>query len=91
MDDTTIKQLWQGEIIPREDGFHNTPEMREILRELDSTRTALNQTLNEIQREQLEKTEELRTDYVGLADEQIFLYAFKLGARMMLEMITDTP
>ena len=48
----------------------------------------LNETLTDKQKEVLEKLMENRIEFDSLAEAAIFEYGFKLGAKMMLEMLS---
>ena len=47
-------------------------------------------TLNDQQKEILEKFDDCYNELTDINEREIFLYAFKFGARIMLQILTDT-
>ena len=47
-------------------------------------------TMTDEQKEVLEKFHDCWSEYASLSDEALFEYAFKLGARLALETLTET-
>ncbi len=84
-----IKELWYGNIVPQEDGIFNKPELRELLDYVARHRGELEETLTDKQKELLDKMMDNRNEYDSLAEAAVFAYGFKLGAKIMLEALTD--
>ena len=85
----TIEELWHGNIIPQEDSRTNSPEMKELLRYMARHHEDLEKSFTNEQKEIFEKFHDCWSEYASLAEEAIFAYAFKLGAKMMLETVKD--
>lgn len=86
---SVIKELWYGNINPQEDGIFNKPEFKELLYYIDRHRGKLEETLNEKQKALLEKMMDNQNEFDSLAEAKVFEYGFKLGAKIMHEMLTE--
>ncbi len=86
---SVITELWYGNIIPQEDGIFNKPEFKELLDYVARHRGDLEETLTDKQKELLDKMMDNRNEFDSLAEARAFEYGFKLGAKLMLEMIKD--
>ena len=81
-----IKELWHGNIIPGEDSGNNSKEMKELLGYMARHHEDLEKTFTDEQKEIFEKFEDCWGEYVSYAEEAIFEYAFKLGARLAIDV-----
>ena len=81
-----INELWHGNIIPQEDSRNNSPEMKQLMEYMTRHHDDLLKTMTEEQKEIFEKFDDCWSEYASYAEEAIFMYAFKLGAQLMLEM-----
>ena len=84
-----IKELWHGNIVPQEDSRTNTKAMKELLGYMAKHHEELESGFTDEQRETFEKFQDYYGEYMSLAEEAIFEYAFKLGARLTMEMQAD--
>ena len=85
-----IKELWHGNIQPQEDSRTNTKEMKELIGYIARHREELEKDFTDEQKEIFEKFQDCWSEYTSLAEEAIFVYAFKLGARLAMEVQSDT-
>ena len=85
-----IKELWHGNINPQEDSRNNSPEMKELMEYMARHHEALLKTMTDEQKEIFEKFEDCWGEYATYAEKAIFEYAFKLGARLAIEVQSDT-
>ena len=85
-----IKELWHGNIVPQEDSRNNTKEMKELISYIARHDEDLEKLLTEEQKAIFEKYQDCWNEYVSLAEAAIFEYAFKLGARLAMEIQSDT-
>ena len=85
-----IKELWHGNIIPGEDSRTNSKEMKELIGYIARHNEDLTKLLNDEQMEIFEKYQECWNEYVSLAEAAIFEYAFRLGARLIIEVQKDS-
>ena len=84
-----IKELWYGNICPQEDGILDKPEFKELLCYMARHQADLEETLTDKQKVVFDKLIDNRIEFDSLAEAAIFEYGFKLGAKMMLEMLTE--
>ncbi len=84
-----IEALWYGNIDPQEEDVCNTPEIKQLLSYAMRHQDKLLLTLTEEQRREFEAFQDCIGDYTSLFAEAVFEYAFKLGARMMLEIVDE--
>ena len=84
-----IQELWNGNIIPQEDSRTNSKEMKELLGYMSRHHEDLENSFTDEQKEIFEKFHDCWSEYASLAEAAIFKYAFKLGARLMLDIISE--
>ena len=85
-----IQELWHGNVIPQEDARTNSKEMKELLGYMSRHHEDLEKSLTDEQKEIFEKFHDCWSEYMSLGEAAIFGYAFKLGARLAIEVQTDT-
>ena len=85
----TIEELWHGNIIPQEDSRTNSPEMKELLSYMARHHEDLEKGFSDEQKETFEKFHDCWSEYMSHAEAGIFEYAFKLGARLVMETQTE--
>ena len=85
-----INELWHGNIIPQEDSRTNSKEMKELLGYMARHHDDLLKSMTDEQKEIFEKFEDCWGEYASYAEEAIFEYAFRLGARLTMEIQKDT-
>ena len=85
-----IKELWHGNIIPQEDSRTNSKEMKELLGYMAKHHEELEKSFTDEQKETFEKFHDCWGEYASIAEEAIFEYAFKLGARLIMDIQRDT-
>ena len=84
-----IKELWYGNICSQEDDILDNPEFKELLCYMARHEADLKETLTDKQKDVLDRLMDNRIEFDSLAEAAIFEYGFKLGAKMMLEMLAD--
>ena len=82
-----IKELWHGNIIPQEDSLTNSKEMKELLGYMARHHEELENSFTDEQKETFEKFHDCLSEYMSLAEEAIFEYAFKLGMQIAIETL----
>ncbi len=85
-----IEDLWYGKICPLDSGIFSNPQLKELLGYTARHRTELENALTEKQNELLEKMMECRNEYDSIAQIEIFTCGFRLGAKMILDVIFET-
>ena len=83
-----LGELWYGNISPQEDSRNNTPDMKQLMDYMARHHDDLLKTLSEEQRDIFERFDDCWSEYASLAEEAIFVYAFRLGAQMTLDPCT---
>ena len=84
-----IKELWHGNIVPQEDSRINSKEMKELMEYMARHHDELLKTMTDEQKKIFEKFDDCWSEYISLAEAAIFEYAFKLGARLVIEVQAD--
>ena len=79
-----------GNIVPQKDSRNNSPEMKELMEYMARHHDDLLKTMTDDQKETFEKFHDCWSEYMSLAEAAIFEYAFRLGARLVIEVQKDT-
>ena len=83
----TIEELWLGNVSPQSDSRNNSHEIKELMEFIARHHEDLLKTMTDEQKEIFEKLDECWREYSSISEQAIFEYAFKLGARLMLEIM----
>ena len=84
-----LQELWQGNISPAERFIRSGSEYKETARKLSDEMDKLMEAISPEVRKQVETIDNLRADMTVLANEDCFLYGFRLGARLILDVVGD--
>ncbi len=87
---TILEELYYGNICPNTDCRSHDKDTKQLIGYIADHHDNLLATLNEQQKEILEKFDDCYNELTDINEREIFLYAFKLGARIMLQILTDT-
>ena len=92
-----IKELWHRNIVPqdvrhglagpRASSRNNSPEMKELMEYMARHHDDLLKSMTDEQKEIFEKFDDCWSEYMSLAEEAIFTYAFRLGMQIALDGI----
>ena len=82
----TLVDLWYGNIDPQEQAPTN-PQVPDLLKLLERNHDALNKTLNDDQKELLEKYQSCADEISGFCERDSFIYGFRLGMRLAIEAL----
>ena len=85
-----LEELWYGNICPETDNRTTTPEMKQLMEYMARHHETLLATLNDEQKETFEKFDGCWSEYSSLAEKSIFIYAFKLGVQLAIEVLTES-
>ena len=85
-----LEELFYGNICPNTDCRSQDKETKQLMGDIADHHENLLSTLNDEQKELLEKFDDCYNELTDINDREIFSYAFKLGARMMLEVLSNT-
>ena len=84
-----LQELWRGNITPAERFVRSGSEYRKIAGKLSDEMDRLMEAISPEVRKQLENIGNLRADMTVLANEDYFIYGFRLGARLILDIVGD--
>ena len=84
---STLEELWHGNVNPQENSRNNTPEMKKLIEYMARHHDDLLKSMTEEQKDIFERFDDCWSEYASLAEEAIFVYAFRLGASMMLDIL----
>ena len=87
---TILEELYYGNICPNTDCRSHDKDTKQLIGYIADHHDNLLATLNEQQKEILEKFDDCYNELTDINEREIFLYAFKFGARIMLQILTDT-
>ena len=85
----TIEELWYGNICPNIECGISTPLTKELMGYIANHHDNLMATLTEEQKELLERFDDCYAELTAINEREIFVYAFRLGAKMAIEIICD--
>ena len=84
-----LRELWRGEISPTDRRVRQGSEYQQTAKEVREQMGEFLEMLSPEARERLEAINDLKSDLSVMANEDYFLYGFRLGARMILDIIGD--
>ena len=84
-----LEELWYGNICPETDKRSNSEEMKQLMKYMARHHDNLIETMTDEKKEILEKFDDCWNEYVSLSEKSIFVYAFKLGARLANEIMSS--
>lgn len=84
-----LNQIWHGEISPMERRIRPGSEYQKALVKYCDKMDAFLEALPPEAKAQAEALEDLKCDLNMLAEEDMFLYGFRLGAGMMLDILEE--
>ena len=86
-----ITELYYGSLSPVEQMGKLTPEAKAILKRIHDNEEKLEAMLNKQERELLHTIQDDHLDVSAIISEKRFEEAFTLGARLMIEILTQAP
>ena len=86
---TVLNELWYGNIAPSTDCRLSTKETKELIGYIATHHDNLSATLDEKQKDILQRFDDCWSELSEINEREIFTYAFRLGARIMLEVLKD--
>lgn len=84
-----LEDLYMGDIHPNERSFKKDSQYSRALNEVVKTGDALLSTLTEKQKGQFEAYITAQREVNVLTDCETFIYAFRLGAKIMIDVFTE--
>ena len=84
-----LEELFYGNICPNTDCRGHDKETKQLMGYIADHHDNLLSTLNEQQKELLEKFDDCYNELTDINEREIFSYAFKLGMRIAIEVLTS--
>ena len=84
-----LEDFWYGNIEPSEFDTSPSPEYREILHLISRNEDKLLATMTDAQKELFYRYTDCVREYQAMAECLLFQSSFRLGAKMMLEVIRN--
>ena len=84
-----LEELFYGNICPNTDCRSHDKETKQLMGYIADHHDSLLSTLNDQQKEILEKFDDCYNELTDINEREIFSYGFKLGARIMLAVVTE--
>ena len=84
-----LEELFYGNICPNSDCRSHNKETKQLMGYIADHHDNLLSTLNDQQKELLEKFDDCYNELTDINEREIFLYAFKLGMRIAIEVLTS--
>ncbi|MDY4961924.1 MAG: hypothetical protein SO080_04515 [Oscillospiraceae bacterium] len=84
-----LEEFWYGNIEPTEYDTNACKEYREVLRLITRNEEKLQATMTDEQKELFSRYTDAVREYQTMAECLLFQNSFKLGARMMLEVMEE--
>ena len=84
-----LEDLYVGDVRPNERFFMRNSQYAKALDEVVKVGDALTASLNEEEKKLFEDYMDAQREVTVLTDCETFCYAFKLGAKIMLDVLTD--
>ena len=82
-----LEELFYGNICPNTDCRSQDKETKQLMGYIADHHDNLLSTLNDQQKEILEKFDDCYTELTDTNEREIFVYAFRLGARIAIEVM----
>lgn len=83
-----LEELWYGNICPNGEYYGKSKEVKELTGYIANHHDDLLTTLTDRQKEILEKFDDCYAELMDLNEREIFTYAFRLGARIAIEVMS---
>ena len=84
-----LEELFYGNICPNTDCRSHDKEIKQLMGYIADHHDNLLSMLNEQQKELLEKFDDCYNELTDINEREIFSYAFKLGMRIAIEVLTS--
>lgn len=81
-----IEELFYGNVCPNTDCRRTDNQTGELIVNLTNEHNSLHETLSDKQKELLEKCDDYYSELSDINEREIFIYAFRLGARIAIEV-----
>ena len=86
---TLLEELWYGNVYPQEQSTEHNSEIKELISLMGKNRDILSSALTAEQNLTLEKYDDCLNEMNSIIEKEVFAYSFRLGSRLMLEVLID--
>ena len=83
-----LEEFWYGNVFPHEQYMSHNPDLKELIRLIEKNRLNLAELFTEAQKEALQKYDDTVTEMNDIMERELFIYAFRLGGRFMIETLS---
>ena len=83
-----LEELWYGNVCPGTECCVTTKKAKELMGYIANHHDNLQATLTNKQKEILAKFDDCYDELTDINEREIFMYAFRLGARIAIEVMT---
>jgi len=84
-----LEKLWRNGLTPSERYCNKDSEYKRIMHSLCDASEKVSSELSPEGKKAFEEHEQLQLALIGISEEDVFVNAFRLGARIMLDVIGD--
>ena len=84
-----LEELWYGNIEPAEYDIAPSKEYKDLLQQISRNEDKLLATMTDTQKELFTKYADCVREYQTMAESLLFQNSFRLGARIMLEVMRE--
>ena len=84
---SVLEELYYGNICPSADSGSKGEQARQLMDYIADHHESLSKTLSEEQKEILEKFDDCYSELTDINERELFVYAFRLGARIAIEVL----
>ena len=85
-----LEELFYGNVCPNTDCRSKDEQTKQLMGYIADHHSALNETLTDKQKEIFEKFNDCYDELTDINEREIFVYAFRLGARIAIEVLLPT-
>ena len=82
-----LEELFYGNVCPNTECRSKDEQTKQLMGYIADHHSALNETLTDKQKEILEKFDDCYNELTDINEREIFVYAFKLGMRIAVEVL----
>ena len=86
-----LEELFYGNVCPNTDCRSKDEQTKQLMGYIADHHSALNETLTDKQKEIFEKFNDCYDELTEINEREIFVYAFRLGTRIAIEVLLPTP
>lgn len=84
-----LKSMWNGKILPQKKNYQSNEKFKRIREQMQDEYTLLIDEMSEAGKLHFENYEYLAMEIQTICDEENFVEGFRLGAKMMLEIMEE--